>query len=176
MTTSPRDAIVEVLEAAQSHDNRNIDANMVDAWLKAARLARWPSTDLAKAAVDQHYAFQTERIMPGHVTQLLRKLRSGPATMPDLRSDPVRGISAASGSSPEHRARLREALAAELEARNVASSVKARVPWHDGPVREDVDDDALVITSTPEERRALMHAIKGKPARGVAGAFSGRPG
>jgi hypothetical protein len=177
MTTSPRDSIVEVLEVAQRHDSRNIDSTMVDTWLKAARLARWPSTDLVKAAVDYHYAHQTERIMPGHVTQLLRSTRSGPASVSELRANPHRGLSGLDkGSTAEHRARLRAQIAAELdERRGGPSRVKARQPWHNGPVRSDEDQPALEA-SPVDGRRAMLQVVRGGRAEGPSAAFGGRPG
>lgn len=68
------DEILLLLQVAQSYDSRNIDRLMQSAWLDASHRARW-DRDAALAAVRSHYAESTERIMPGHVTTLIRAVR-----------------------------------------------------------------------------------------------------
>lgn len=175
MTTDEFGSLLKQINAADPKFKID-DPGKVAMWWKVATEARW-TWEGASRAVVEFFALPADPtkgdrwIDPGNITYLIRSKRSGPAPAAQVAGQLTRGRP----SSPEHRARLREQLAAELEARNVSSSVQARVPWHDGPVREDVDDDVVVISSSPEERRALMHAIKGKPARGLAEAFTGRP-
>lgn len=68
-----------VLAAAMSYDNRKLPgvANRA-AWVEAARRANW-TLDAAVEAVHQHYAVNTEFLMPGHITQLIRAERRQPA-------------------------------------------------------------------------------------------------
>jgi hypothetical protein len=106
-------------------------------------------------------------ISPGNVTYLIRSRRGGP---PRIAGELTRG----KASSPEHRAQLREQFAALLESRNVHSSVKARTPWHDGPVLDECVDPGSV--SVLDGKRALSVAIRGgKRSEGPSGAFSGSP-
>jgi hypothetical protein len=68
------DNIVELLQVAAAYDNRDIDAPMIAAWGEAARRQRWTFTE-ALEAVHQHYSQGVAWLMPGHVTQLIRRAR-----------------------------------------------------------------------------------------------------
>ncbi|WP_147404239.1 hypothetical protein [Nocardia panacis] len=82
MSSNPRDTVVALLQLAQSYDSRNIDALMVDSWLDAARRAPW-TPEAAAEAIRGHYAEQTERIMPGHVTARIRSAAKAPGYAPE---------------------------------------------------------------------------------------------
>ncbi|MBF6460199.1 hypothetical protein IU433_14250 [Nocardia puris] len=94
------DEILILLQVAQSYDARNIDRLMQSAWLDAANRARW-DRDAALNAIRAHYAESTERIMPGHVTALVRSARPAPGYAPAYRP----ALPAAPPASPETRAR-----------------------------------------------------------------------
>lgn len=86
MSSDPRDTVVALLQLAQSYDSRNIDGLMVDSWLDAARRARW-TPDEAAEAIRAHYAEQTERLMPGHVTARIRSAARAPGYAPEYRPE-----------------------------------------------------------------------------------------
>ena len=92
-----RDDIVRLLKGAQTYDNRIVDDEMTDAWALAARLARW-TPEAAAFAIARHYAENTDRIMPGHVTRLIRAARPAKPTPTELAADP-RGITRGPGGS-----------------------------------------------------------------------------
>lgn len=73
------DEIKAVLAVAMSYDNRKLpgEANLL-AWVEASGRANWTLT-AAVAAVHEHYATQTEFLMPGHITQIIRAERRQPA-------------------------------------------------------------------------------------------------
>ncbi|WP_109523586.1 MULTISPECIES: hypothetical protein [Nocardia] len=68
------DEVLILLQVAQSYDSRNIDRLMQTAWLDAANRMRW-ERDAALEAIRSHYAVSTDRIMPAHVTALIRTMR-----------------------------------------------------------------------------------------------------
>lgn len=150
-----RDDIVRLLKGAQTYDNRIIDDEMTDAWGLAARLARWSAAEAA-FAIAVHYAENTDRIMPGHVTRIIRSRRPGKPTPTELAADP-RGITRGpGGSSAEHRASLRAEVAAKLETQLEGRRPrKAREPWHDGPVERP--QRAI----DPKRVRALARTVEG---------------
>jgi hypothetical protein len=170
MTVDEFGKLLKQINAADSRFKID-DKGKVGMWWHIAQEARWSYAD-ASAAVVAFFAMPAEPnreppwISPGNVTYLIRSRRGGP---PRIAGELTRGRP----SSPEHRARLREQLAAELEARNVSTSVKARQPWHDGPVRGDVVDDGVALPPG-DGQRALLSVIRGgKRAEGPSGAFSG---
>ncbi|MGW1740496.1 hypothetical protein ACWCPQ_16990 [Nocardia sp. NPDC001965] len=101
------DEIMVLLQVAQSYDSRNIDRLMQTAWLDAANRARW-ERDAALVAIREHYAERTDRIMPGHVTALIRTFR--PVSFaPEYQ----RALPSAPPASAETRDRLYRALFGE---------------------------------------------------------------
>jgi len=79
------DDIYSLLQLCQSYDARNIDGIMRSSWHDAAAIARW-DRDGAVEAIKIHFATSTERIMPGHVTAILKSQKSGPAPVAELRA------------------------------------------------------------------------------------------
>lgn len=71
------DEVLILLQVAQSYDSRNIDRLMQSARLNAATRIGWKRDD-ALQAIREHYAVSTERIMPAHVTALIRAARPVP--------------------------------------------------------------------------------------------------
>lgn len=87
MTTAfSRDEIYELLQLAQSNDMRNIDGIMENTWHHAATIARW-DVDQAFEAVRIHFATSTERIMPGHVTAIIKSFKPTQPSMDELRAN-----------------------------------------------------------------------------------------
>ncbi|WP_280331526.1 hypothetical protein [Nocardia wallacei] len=70
-----RDEVISLLMAASLYDDREPSESLIAAWAEAAHRAGWTHQD-AIAAVHEHYAHNTDRIMPGHITQLIRAERS----------------------------------------------------------------------------------------------------
>lgn len=93
-----RDEVLGLLQVAQSYDSRNIDGLMAQAWQDAANRCGW-TVDAAVEAIRRHYATETARIMPGHVTALVRAAR------------PV-------GNAPQYRRALAPAPPASAETRD----------------------------------------------------------
>lgn len=84
----------DLLAFAALYDNRKASDPDVVAWLKA--IGDLPYAD-AEAAVAAHYGQSTERIMPGHVRQLVKAMRRDriergivPVVAPELAGDPGR--------------------------------------------------------------------------------------
>lgn len=100
-----RDQVVLLLQLAQAYDSRNLDGVMVAAWSDAAQRCGW-TAESAGEAVRRHYATSTERIMPGHVTALVRAASPAPAFAPRL----VRALPAAPPPSEERIAEIRESF------------------------------------------------------------------
>lgn len=78
--------VVELLKVASTYDSRKPSEKLRDAWLEAGAFAHW-TFDEASSAIRQHYATQSEWIMPGHVTALILAKRhqarpSSPAARP----------------------------------------------------------------------------------------------
>lgn len=155
-----RDDIVSLLEAVQAYDSRHVDDEMTDAWLLAATISKW-TPQSAAIAVARHYAASTDRIMPGHVTALIRAHRSGTVSVraiDEVRRDPKSGWvsepSASESTRAEVMAQVRRALP--------AGRVKARKPWHQGPVERPVReiDPARIrtVARTAESAAASLAA------------------
>ncbi|MFE3105964.1 hypothetical protein [Nocardia tengchongensis] len=68
------DELVSLLQVITAYDNRSADAGTVAAWAEAARRQRWTFAE-AIDAVHEHYSANTTWLMPGHVTQLIRRER-----------------------------------------------------------------------------------------------------
>ncbi|MGW4090067.1 hypothetical protein [Nocardia sp. NPDC004750] len=68
------DEVVTLLQEITRHDNREIDESSVRVWTEAARRQHW-TFDEALDAVYEHYSAQTTWLMPGHVTQIIRRGR-----------------------------------------------------------------------------------------------------
>lgn len=142
---TPRE-VAELLKRINAYDNRKIDdSGTFAAWLTAAGTGRW-TFEAACRAVDEFFSMPADPTKPApwleprHVTFLIRKPRTGPAPVAELRADPVRGLPpAGAGSSPDHRAACVAAVNDQLERQlGRHSRVKARRPWHDGPVERPV--------------------------------------
>lgn len=80
------DEINKILQLCQSYDMRNIDGIMKNSWLHAAQIARW-DRDQAAEAVRIHFSTSTERIMPGHVTAIIKTFKPTQPSMNELRSN-----------------------------------------------------------------------------------------
>ena len=71
-----QDQIVTLLQVITAYDGRDIDQIAIAMWSTAANRQNWVF-DEAVAAVHDHYSESPTRRMPGHVTQLIRRGRSG---------------------------------------------------------------------------------------------------
>ncbi|MBX9150037.1 hypothetical protein [Rhodococcus qingshengii] len=80
------DEINKILQLCQSYDMRNIDGIMQNSWFRAAQIAHW-DRDQAAEAVRIHFATSTERIMPGHVTAIIKTFKPTQPSMDELRSN-----------------------------------------------------------------------------------------
>ena len=81
MNGIPRDWIIELLKVASAYDSRKPDEAQILAWSEAARRAGW-TFERALDAIHEHYANDTDRIMPGHITAILRAPGARPSDTP----------------------------------------------------------------------------------------------
>ncbi|MFE3059092.1 hypothetical protein [Nocardia sp. NPDC059239] len=68
------DELVTLLQVITAYDNRTVDNATVGAWGDAGRRQRWTFGE-ALDAVRQHYSANTAWLMPGHITQTIRRNR-----------------------------------------------------------------------------------------------------
>lgn len=122
-------------------------------WKRAANAEGW-AFEAAVGAVQRFYSRpiaadeSLPRIAPGHITTLIRQGRpggSGPAPAQQvLATFGHAALTVGRPSTAEHRAEVRAEVAAKLEQQlGRPSRIKAREPWHDGPVVRDLDDRAI---------------------------------
>lgn len=71
-----QDEIVTLLQIITAYDGRTIDNVSIMAWTQAAQRQHW-TFDEAAAAVHEHYSASPAWLMPGHVTQLVRRGGAG---------------------------------------------------------------------------------------------------
>ncbi|MBF6358095.1 hypothetical protein IU449_26730 [Nocardia higoensis] len=69
-----RDEVVALLTIANIYDDRKPSETLVIAWSEAAQRAHW-TFHTAKEAIHNHYAETSDRIMPGHITERIRRTR-----------------------------------------------------------------------------------------------------
>ncbi|OMC00333.1 hypothetical protein A5733_04275 [Mycobacterium sp. NS-7484] len=72
MTT---DEILTLLQVLHAYDGRVFDDVAIVVWTEAAHRRAW-TADEAVEAVHEHYADNPERVMPGHITRIIRRNRS----------------------------------------------------------------------------------------------------
>lgn len=72
------DDIVTLLQTVQAYDNRNLDRITIMAWSEAAARAGW-TIEKAGEAVHEHFSKSTAWLMPGHVTEAIRRPLRQPA-------------------------------------------------------------------------------------------------
>lgn len=97
-----RDQIIDLLKVASAYDSRKPDSAQILAWSEAAGRAGWRFGN-ALNAIHEHYANSTDRIMPGHVTALIRATSARPSDTPVAE---VLALPAAPPASAERRAEL----------------------------------------------------------------------
>ncbi|MBF6189511.1 hypothetical protein [Nocardia farcinica] len=68
------DDVVTLLQVIHAYDGREITDGAVLAWEEAARRQQWTFEE-AVNGVHAHYSENTKWIMPGHVTQMIRRER-----------------------------------------------------------------------------------------------------
>jgi hypothetical protein len=68
------DEIITLLQAIGVYTGKEVDEAAVAAWSESARRRSWTFPE-AIDAVHEHFADETGWIMPGHVTQLIRRVR-----------------------------------------------------------------------------------------------------
>ncbi|MFE2994235.1 hypothetical protein ACFXG4_04790 [Nocardia sp. NPDC059246] len=68
------DELVTVLQVITAYDNRSVDSATIAAWGEAARRKRWTFAE-AIDAVHEYFSDNTARLMPGHITQIIRRDR-----------------------------------------------------------------------------------------------------
>ncbi|WP_157978650.1 MULTISPECIES: hypothetical protein [Nocardia] len=66
-----RDEVIALLAVANTYDDRKPSQALISAWSESAERAGW-TLDAAKNAIHAHYAENTDRIMPGHITQHIK--------------------------------------------------------------------------------------------------------
>jgi len=69
--------VIDVLSVITAYDGRNAGAAELNVWAEAAKRGRWRFAD-AVDAVHEHYAESTAWLMPGHVTERIRRKRADP--------------------------------------------------------------------------------------------------
>lgn len=132
------------------YDNRfDNDRPARASWKRSANAEGW-SFEAAVGAVQRFYTRpiaadeSLPRIAPGHITTLIRQGRpggSGPAPAHQVLATFGAALTVGRPSSPEHRAAVRAEVEAKLEEQlGRPSRIKARQPWHDGPVVRDLDE------------------------------------
>lgn len=67
--------LIDVLTAVAAYDQRTVGPEDVQAWTLAAAVGRWGTRSWALRAVVEHYANETDRLMPAHVTRRIRDRR-----------------------------------------------------------------------------------------------------
>ena len=102
------DEAVDLLSFIAAYDGRRPNATAVPSWVDASARGRW-SFDEAVEAVQQHYAESTRMLMPGHITDLVRRKRQQPPPPSELRQ-----LDAATPSDPAHVASVIDQLARHL--------------------------------------------------------------
>ncbi|MGW4525148.1 hypothetical protein [Amycolatopsis sp. NPDC004378] len=95
------DQIRALLAVAMGYDNRRPGELNVAAWREAATRGRW-TFDAAVDAIHDHYARNTDFLMPGHITT---KITTGHGQPPQYVALP-----AAQPASDEHRRRMRDLI------------------------------------------------------------------
>lgn len=78
-----RDQIIELLQVVSTYDGRKLDQMTIAAWGEAAKRGNW-TPEKAAEAVHQHFATQTVWLMPGHVTEGIKRPSRQPANARDL--------------------------------------------------------------------------------------------
>ncbi len=87
------DEVIDLLSIVTAYDKRTVGQGELHAWADAARRGRW-TFELASEAVKNHYAESADWIMPAHVTQRIKALRSEPprsGALPAATSGPASG-------------------------------------------------------------------------------------
>jgi hypothetical protein len=69
------DQVTAVLAVAAGYDNRRPGELNTSAWMDAAHKGRWTFEE-AVEAVKEHYATETDFVMPAHVTRIIRQHRN----------------------------------------------------------------------------------------------------
>jgi hypothetical protein len=95
------DQIRALLTTAMSYDNRRPGQLNVAAWSEAAARAGW-TFDAAVDAIHDHYARNTDFLMPGHITAKLAASTGQPPAYAALPGPPP--------ASDEHRRRMRDVI------------------------------------------------------------------
>lgn len=95
------DQIRALLAVAMGYDNRRPGDLNVAAWTEASTRGRW-TFNAAVEAIHDHYARNTDFLMPGHITQKLRASQGQPPAYVALPT--------AQPASDEHRNRMRELI------------------------------------------------------------------
>lgn len=87
--------VIDVLTLIAAYDQRTVGEDDVKAWTQTAHIGKWRTAHAARVVVE-HYADQTDRIMPAHITRRLRELRAHFATTYKHQPIPpqVRGVDA----------------------------------------------------------------------------------
>lgn len=129
--------IRSLLAVAMAYDNRKPGEATIAAWQEAAHRGRWGFDD-AVEAVHAHFAESTEWLMPAHITQRLRAMRSGPVAAAELLALP-----AGAPTAPER-------------VRSIVDAVAGRLGW----VRAVVDPAALGVL---DQACPHCHAGAGRP-------------
>lgn len=75
MTAMTEHDVIDVLTAIAAFDQRTVGEADVQAWTLAARHGGWEQASYAMRAVVEHHTFQTDRIMPAHITRRIREQR-----------------------------------------------------------------------------------------------------
>lgn len=105
-----RNQIVDLLKVIVAYDGRSPGEADVLAWGEAANRGRW-TFDGALDAIHDHYAFKTDWIKPGHVTEHIRSRRALPPR------HTVHAIESRPPSDPRHVKRLMAEVRAQLNSK-----------------------------------------------------------
>lgn len=113
------DDVVTLLQTVQAYDNRNLDRITIMAWSEAAARAGWTIAD-ASEAVHEHFKASTVWMMPGHVTEAIRRPKRQPANARDILA-----IDGPPPASAETRRAAVEAFRQAIEERKAAKADEA---------------------------------------------------
>jgi hypothetical protein len=65
----------QLLQICAAYDQRTVGRTDITAWWHTAVAGNW-DLDYARRAVIEHYAEQTDRVMPAHITRIIRSRSS----------------------------------------------------------------------------------------------------
>lgn len=153
-----------LLKRISAYDGRRPDEpGTIAVWLDAAQRGRWTLPEAAEA-VSEFFNLPRDPnsprrwLEPGHITHMIRSRRGRVAPVAEVLALRQGGT----GSSGEHRARMRQLVAEKLAAQGARPAIEARAPWHNGPIARDTDEPD-VAEGTARARALLAGGDRRRP-------------